>query len=79
MVTAIIHERPHNNIAYEIFYPTGPFAILPIFVALEKIDRSFLEAGRDLGESQIMTFIRVTLPLSMPGVAFSAASTVTGL
>ncbi len=30
MVTAIIHERPHNNIAYEIFYPTGPFAILPM-------------------------------------------------
>ncbi|WGV17040.1 ABC transporter permease [Fuscovulum ytuae] len=46
----------------------APFAILPIFVALEKIDRSFLEAGRDLGESQFMTFIRVTLPLSMPGV-----------
>ena len=46
----------------------APFAILPIFVALEKIDRSFLEAGRDLGESPIMTFLRVTLPLSMPGV-----------
>ena len=46
----------------------APFAILPIFVALEKIDRSFLEAGRDLGESQLMTFFRVTLPLSMPGV-----------
>ena len=46
----------------------APFAILPIFVALEKIDRSFLEAGRDLGESPLMTFFRVTLPLSMPGV-----------
>ena len=46
----------------------APFAILPIFVALEKIDRSLLEAGRDLGESQFMTFLRVTLPLSMPGV-----------
>jgi len=46
----------------------APFAILPIFVALEKIDRSFLEAGRDLGESQFVTFLRVTLPLSMPGV-----------
>ena len=44
------------------------FAILPIFVSLEKIDRSFLEAGQDLGESKLMTFIRVTLPLSMPGV-----------
>ena len=44
------------------------FAILPIFVSLEKSDRSFLEAGQDLGESKLMTFIRVTLPLSMPGV-----------
>lgn len=46
----------------------APFAVLPIFVALEKIDRSFLEAGQDLGESRMMTFLRVTLPLSMPGV-----------
>jgi spermidine/putrescine transport system permease protein len=46
----------------------APFAILPIFVALEKIDRSLLEAGRDLGESAILTFWRVTLPLAMPGV-----------
>lgn len=46
----------------------APFAILPIFVALEKIDRSFLEAGQDLGESKLRTFLRVTLPLSMPGV-----------
>lgn len=46
----------------------APFAILPIFVALEKIDRSLLEAGQDLGESRFVTFLRVTLPLSMPGV-----------
>jgi spermidine/putrescine transport system permease protein len=46
----------------------APFAILPIFVALEKIDRSLLEAGQDLGESRLVTFWRVTLPLSMTGV-----------
>jgi len=46
----------------------APFAILPIFVALEKIDRALLEAGQDLGESRLMTFWRVTLPLAMPGV-----------
>ncbi len=46
----------------------APFAILPIFVALEKIDRSFLEAGQDLGETRLVTFLRVTLPLSMSGV-----------
>ena len=49
----------------------APFAILPIFVSLEKIDRSLLEAGQDLGESRFMTFLRVTLPLAMPGVIAS--------
>lgn len=44
------------------------FAILPIYVSLEKIDRSLLEAAADLGEGPIMSFIRVTLPLSLPGV-----------
>ena len=49
----------------------APFAILPIFVALEKIDRSLLEAGQDLGEARFTTFLRVTLPLSMTGVIAS--------
>jgi spermidine/putrescine transport system permease protein len=46
----------------------APFAVLPIFVSLEKVDRSLLEAGQDLGESRWVTFLRVTLPLSMAGV-----------
>lgn len=50
----------------------APFAVLPIFVSLEKVDRSLLEAGQDLGESRWMTFLRVTLPLSMPGVIAAA-------
>lgn len=40
MVTAIIHQRPHNNIAYEIFYPGGPFAILPMVDAPDGAHRS---------------------------------------
>ncbi|OCX67009.1 spermidine/putrescine ABC transporter permease [Thioclava sp. SK-1] len=55
-------------IAVTLAHCYAPFAILPIFVALEKIDRSLHEAGRDLGESRWTTFLRVTLPLSMPGV-----------
>ncbi|KFI24415.1 ABC transporter permease [Paenirhodobacter enshiensis] len=55
-------------IAVTLAHSYAPFAILPIFVSLEKIDRSFLEAGQDLGESRFMTFWRVTLPLAMPGV-----------
>ena len=48
------------------------FAILPIYVSLEKIDRSFLEAASDLGDSRFRRFLRVTLPLSMPGVMGAA-------
>jgi len=48
------------------------FAILPIYVSLEKIDRSFLEAASDLGDSRFRRFLRVTLPLSMPGVIGAA-------
>jgi spermidine/putrescine transport system permease protein len=45
-----------------------PWLILPIFVSLEKIDRSLLEASQDLGASSFQTFIKVTFPLSLPGV-----------
>ncbi|MDO6965475.1 ABC transporter permease [Rhizobium alvei] len=48
------------------------FAILPIYVSLEKIDRSLLEAATDLGDSRWRRFRRVTLPLSMPGVVSAA-------
>ena len=44
------------------------FAILPIYVSLEKIDKSLLEAAADLGDGPVSRFLRVTLPLSMPGV-----------
>ncbi len=44
------------------------FAILPIYVSLEKIDRSLLEAATDRGDGPIKRFIRITLPLSMPGL-----------
>ncbi len=52
-----------------------PFAILPIFLALERIPQVLLRASDDLGASPLQTFLRVTLPLSLPGVA-SAASFV---
>ena len=48
------------------------FAILPIYVSLEKIDRSLLEAASDLGDSRLRRFLRITLPLSMPGVIGAA-------
>jgi spermidine/putrescine transport system permease protein len=44
------------------------FAILPIYLSLEKIDRTYLEAAADLGDSPARRFWRITLPLSLPGV-----------
>jgi spermidine/putrescine transport system permease protein len=75
LMTVGIIDEPLTAINYNavavvitLAHAYAPFAILPIFVALEKIDRSLLEAGQDLGESKPMTFLRVTLPLAMPGV-----------
>jgi len=49
-----------------------PFAILPIFLSLERIPRNLLEASADLGGSDWQTFSRVILPLSLPGVVSAA-------
>ncbi|MFV0408255.1 MAG: ABC transporter permease [Paracoccus sp. (in: a-proteobacteria)] len=75
MQLPFIDAPPFGNMLYNVqamvvtlAHAYAPFAILPIYVALEKIDRSLLEAGQDLGESRLMTFWRVTLPLAMPGV-----------
>ena len=57
-----------HSVVITLAHAYAPFAIWPIFVSLEKIDRSLHEAGRDLGENRVMVFLRVTLPLAMPGV-----------
>lgn len=49
-------------------YEFLPFMILPIYTSLEKIENSLYEAAADLGANSFRTFLRVTLPLSMPGV-----------
>jgi spermidine/putrescine transport system permease protein len=49
-------------------YVWVPFVALPIFVSLESIDRRLLEAASDLFASRRQAFLRVTLPLSLPGV-----------
>ncbi len=45
-----------------------PFMVLPLYVALEKSDHKLVEAAADLYASRLQAFLRVTLPLSMPGV-----------
>ncbi|HEX2045470.1 MAG TPA: ABC transporter permease [Gaiellaceae bacterium] len=51
-----------------LIYVWVPFVALPIFVALESLDRRLLEAAADLGASRWQAFWRITLPLSLPGV-----------
>jgi spermidine/putrescine transport system permease protein len=51
-----------------ITYNFLPFVVLPLYVALEKIDHRLIEAATDLYASRVQAFLRVTLPLSLPGV-----------
>jgi putrescine transport system permease protein len=51
-----------------IVYSYLPFMILPLYSNLEKHDLTLLEAAQDLGSGPIRSFLRITLPLSMPGV-----------
>jgi spermidine/putrescine transport system permease protein len=52
-----------------IIYGYLSLMVFPIFVSLEKLDKRLLEASSDLGSTPFRTFLQVTLPLSMPGVA----------
>lgn len=51
-----------------LVYNFLPFMALPVYVALEKMDKSFLDAAADLYSSRVTAFFRVTFPLSLPGV-----------
>lgn len=60
----------YNSVAVvlTLIHGYAPFAVLPIYVSLEKIDPALLEAAADLGDNPAKRFFRVTLPLSMSGV-----------
>ena len=57
-----------NAVVIALTHAWAPYAILPIYVALEKIDRNLIDAAKDLGDGMLRRFLRVTLPLAMPGV-----------
>jgi putrescine transport system permease protein len=62
----------HLTVILGLVYGYIPFFILPLYAALDRIDRSQLEASRDLGGSPGSTFWRVTLPLSKQGILAGA-------
>ena len=57
-----------TSVVIALTHAWAPFAILPIYVSLEKIDRSLIRASGDLSDTPMQTFYRVILPLSLPGV-----------
>jgi spermidine/putrescine transport system permease protein len=61
-----------TSVTIALTHAWAPFALLPIYVSLEKIDRSLIHAAGDLGDGPVRSFLRVTLPLSMPGVMAAA-------
>jgi spermidine/putrescine transport system permease protein len=59
------------TVVITLVYTWIPFAVMPIYASLGRIERSLLEASADLGEGPVRSFTRVTLPLSMAGVLAS--------
>jgi spermidine/putrescine transport system permease protein len=57
-----------STVIIALVYGYVPFLILPLFATLDRIDQRQIEAARDLGASPARAFLRVTLPLSMPGL-----------
>src|SRR5919109_3782393 len=75
LTSAHILNAPHDwlggrpsTVILALVYGYIPYFILPLFAALDRIDRSHLEAARDLGASPLATFRTVTLPLSKAGI-----------
>jgi len=65
-LTALLYNR--NAVVITLIYVWIPFAALPILAALQRIDAALFEAAADLGARPIHQFLRITLPLSLPGI-----------
>lgn len=59
---------PFLNAVIGMTYDFLPFMILPIYTAISRMDDALREAAMDLGAGSVQTFLRITLPLSMPGI-----------
>ena len=70
-----LNGNPYSVIL-ALVYGYIPYFILPVFAGLDRIDRSQIEAARDLGATPFQAFMRVTLPLSRPSILAGAALVV---
>lgn len=58
----------HTAVMIGLVYTLLPFMILPLYAAIEKLDHRLVEAARDLGASSMQVFLKVFVPLTMPGI-----------
>lgn len=63
-------ELLYNNFAviFGLIYVHLPFMVLPLYAALDRLDRSLIEASLDLGAGHLQTILKVVVPLAMPGI-----------
>ncbi|HPU16157.1 MAG TPA: ABC transporter permease, partial [Polymorphobacter sp.] len=63
-------ELLHNNAAvlFGLVYVHLPFMVLPLYAALDRLDRSLIEASLDLGAGHFRTMMQVVVPLALPGI-----------
>lgn len=63
-------ELLYNNFAvvFGLVYVHLPFMVLPLYAALDRMDKSYIEASLDLGASQFRTFRSIVIPLALPGI-----------
>ncbi|MBW8859673.1 MAG: ABC transporter permease, partial [Caulobacter sp.] len=64
-------EMMHTNFAVIVglVYVHLPFMVLPLYSALDRLDKSLLEASLDLGAGHMRTLFKVVVPLALPGIA----------
>ncbi|WP_310910037.1 ABC transporter permease [Clostridium estertheticum] len=73
LITGIIKEPlkmlySYGSVMIGMIYTMFPFMVLPLYNSIDKMDRAYIEAAKDLGSSRWRTFRTVTVPLTMPGI-----------
>lgn len=68
LIEGNISFHPFLNSVIGMAYDFLPFMILPLYTTFLKLDKNLLEAASDLGANKFIVFLRVTLPLSVPGI-----------
>ena len=73
LITGIIKEPlkmlySYGAVMIGMIYTMFPFMVLPLYNSIDKMDKAYIEAAKDLGASRLKTFITVTVPLTMPGI-----------